>query len=88
LGTSRLAERKEKKDVARLALPVLLRYTLTTAVVSWLNEYQESDLLEVVKSEPTASQPMKRVALRRNDFQTSTKLEALLRNLRAPVQFF
>lgn len=41
-----------------------------------------SELLEVVRKEPTNSQPSTRVLLRRNDFQSSTKLEALLRHLR------
>lgn len=41
-----------------------------------------NELLEVVRKEPTNSQPFTRILLRRNDFQSSTKLEALLRHLR------
>ncbi|KAJ3570626.1 hypothetical protein NP233_g4279 [Leucocoprinus birnbaumii] len=41
-----------------------------------------SELLEVVRKEPTTSQPSAGVVLRRNDFQSSTKLEALLQHLR------
>lgn len=41
-----------------------------------------SELLEVVRKEPTGSQPSAGVTLRRNDFQSSTKLEALLQHLR------
>lgn len=41
-----------------------------------------NELLEVVRKEPTNSQPSTRILLRRNDFQSSTKLEALLRHLR------
>ncbi|KAF7791598.1 hypothetical protein EIP86_002615 [Pleurotus ostreatoroseus] len=49
---------------------------------------KESDLLEVVRDKPKASQdtdtptPTPSVTLRRNDFRSSTKLDALLQNLR------
>ncbi|EKM83939.1 hypothetical protein AGABI1DRAFT_67033 [Agaricus bisporus var. burnettii JB137-S8] len=41
-----------------------------------------SDLVEVIRKEPTNSQPSASVALRRNDVRSSTKLEALLKHLR------
>lgn len=43
---------------------------------------QASELFEVVRKGPTSSQPSAAVVLRQNDFQSSTKLEALLRHLR------
>jgi hypothetical protein len=66
--------------VARYAF---LRHILTSAL-------QESDLLEVVRSTkerngdaPNGSQnSLPEVILRRNDFRSSTKLEALVQNLR------
>ncbi|KAJ7640954.1 DNA repair protein RAD5 [Roridomyces roridus] len=44
---------------------------------------KESDLIEVFQPPPTSSQePKPTVVLRKNDFRSSTKLDALVRNLR------
>jgi hypothetical protein len=46
-----------------------------------------NELFEVVRKGPTNSQPSAAVVLRQNDFQSSTKLEALLRHLRKSALF-
>ena len=44
---------------------------------------QSKELIEVIRREATSSQPLKStVVLLKNDFQSSTKLDALIRNLR------
>lgn len=51
-----------------------------------LSECQESDLLEVVRTKPKSedeSDDTPTVTLRRNDFRSSTKLDALLQHLRS-----
>ena len=47
------------------------------------SQLQSKELIEVIRNKTTSSQPLEStVVLRRNDFQSSTKLDALIRHLR------
>lgn len=49
---------------------------------------QESDLIEVFRPPKSSQDPQPSVILRKNDFRSSTKLEALVQNLRKLVTYF
>jgi hypothetical protein len=80
----------KNRDVplVRVVLSRFVAYLISLAVM--LTALQESDLLEVVRPQkgrsgdlPSSSQSsLPAVILRRNDFRSSTKLEALVQNLR------
>jgi len=47
------------------------------------SRFQSKELIEVIRKDTINSQPLESaVVLRRNDFQSSTKLDALIQNLR------
>ncbi len=48
-----------------------------------LSRFKSNELIEVIRKETNGSQSLEStVVLRRNDFQSSTKLDALMQNLR------
>lgn len=51
------------------------------------NIIQEEDLIQVVKTESNESGKPSIIVLRRNDFRSSTKLDALIRDLRSYISF-
>jgi hypothetical protein len=51
--------------------------------IQTLSRFKSNELIEVIRKETTGSQSLEStVVLRRNDFQSSTKLDALMQNLR------
>jgi hypothetical protein len=81
------AKREAKNSDVQHAHEVLSRSVAILLYDLWPDSIQESDLLEVVRSkkevgDDASTSSLLEVSFRRNDFRSSTKLEALMQNLR------
>ena len=78
--------RKANQRVALVVQVGQSRYVLLICKIRGIykqSRFQSMELIEVIRREATSSRPLEStVVLRRNDFQSSTKLDALIRNLR------